>query len=145
MAKVYVTSIVNAPIAQVWDAIRDFNALPQWHPFVESSQIEEKLPSSTIGCVRNFQLAGGGGTIRERLLALSDPDRCCTYAIVEAPMPVSNYVATFRLIKITTTNQTLGEWQASFDVPPEEEEETVKLVTSVFEEGFASVSKLLNA
>ena len=144
MASVLVTSIIRAPIDRVWSAIRDFNALPDWHPFVSASRIEESLPSATIGCVRNFQLQETGETIRERLLALSDADHSCTYSILDAPMPVSNYVATFQLLPITTTNETLGQWQASFEVPDDEHPETIKLITKVFEEGFANVSKLLN-
>jgi hypothetical protein len=145
MANVYVTSIINAPAEKVWEVIRDFNALPSWHPFVESSHIEGDLASDAVGCVRNFQLKDSGGTIRERLLALSDLEQSCSYNILEAPMPVSNYVATFRLISITTTGQTLGEWRASFDVPAAEEEATVALVTSVFEEGFKSASQMLSS
>ena len=110
MANVFVTSIIRAPIDRVWEAIRGFNALPDWHPFVEASHIEEGLPSATIGCVRNFQLKETGDTIREQLLALSDTEHSCTYSILAAPIPVSNYVATFRLIPITTTNETLGQW-----------------------------------
>lgn len=144
MANIYVTAIIDAPAEKVWEAIRDFNALPQWHPFVEASRIEDDLPSDAVGCVRNFQLTDGGDTIRERLLALSDIDRSCTYSILDAPLPVSNYVATFRLLRITTTDQTLGEWRASFDVPAEEEQDTVELVTDVFEEGFKSVGKMLS-
>jgi len=143
MAKVYVTSIVDAPIEQVWEAVRDFNALPEWHPFVISSHIEDDLPSLMIGCVRNFQLKDSGDTIREQLLALSDVEHSCTYSIVASPLPISNYVATFRLIKITTTNQTFGEWQAAFDVSPAEEANAVELVTSVFVEGFSAISELL--
>jgi hypothetical protein len=120
------------------------NALPDWHPFVDASHIEESLPSATIGCVRNFQLKETGGTIREQLLALSDAEHSCTYSILEAPMPVSNYVATFRLIPITTANETFGQWQASFDVPDDEQAATIKLVTDVFEQGFSNISKLLN-
>ena len=39
--------------------------------------------------------------IRERLLALSDYDYSCTYAILESPMGVDNYVATLKLTPVT--------------------------------------------
>lgn len=145
MANIFVTAVIRAPIDRVWNAMRDFNALPAWHPFVAASRIEDDLPSATIGCVRNFQLKETGETIREQLLALSDAEHSCTYSILDAPMPVSNYVATFRLIPITTTNETLGQWQASFEVPHDEKADTVKLITEVFEEGFASLDKLLSS
>ncbi len=143
MAKIYVTAVINAPVDRAWEAIRDFNALPQWHPFIEASRIEDDLLSATVGCIRNFQLKDNGGTIREQLVTLSDVERLCTYSILESPMPVENYVATVRLLEITESNASLGEWQAEFDVPSAEESETVALVTSVFQEGFKNLDQLL--
>lgn len=121
MPEVYVSSIIDAPIEKVWEVLRDFNALPLWHPLVARSRIEEDRPADAIGCIRNFQLTDTGETIREQLLALSDVEYFCTYSILEAPLPVSNYVATVRVRRITMTGQTLGEWQSKFDTPPGEE------------------------
>jgi len=143
MPSVYVATVIDAPLERVWSTIRDFNALPQWHPFIESSRIEDGLHASAIGCIRNFQLKDNGGTIREQLLALSDVDHSCTYSIVEAPLPLRNYRATLRLFRISTTNQTFGQWQAAFDVPLAEQEAAVRLVSSVFEEGLKNLSQVL--
>ena len=30
MAKIFRSSVINAPIDEVWARIRDFNALPDW-------------------------------------------------------------------------------------------------------------------
>ena len=143
MAKVYVTRRIQAPVDRVWETIRDFNALPQWHPFVASSRIEDDLSGATVGCVRNFELQDDGGTIRERLLALSDVDRLCTYSIVEGPIPVENYLATLRLIEVTEDGTTLGEWQAEFDVSPDDQEQTVALVANIFREGLGKLNEKL--
>ena len=88
MTKVFVSAVVDAPIEEVWGKVRDFNGLPQWHPRFSRSHIEDGLPSDRIGCVRNFDIAGGGGTIRERLLTLSDLDHTFTYCILTSPLPV---------------------------------------------------------
>ena len=71
MPEVYVSSIIDAPIEKVWEVLRDFNALPNWHPLVARSRIEEDRPADAIGCIRNFQLTDSGQTIQEQLLALS--------------------------------------------------------------------------
>jgi hypothetical protein len=55
------------------------------------------------------------------LLALSDYDLSCSYAILESPMAVENYVATLSLTPITDGNLTLAEWQAEFDCEPDRE------------------------
>jgi hypothetical protein len=120
MAKVYVSTIVPAPAGAVWEVVRDFNALPKWTPFVAESRIEQGAASDKVGCISNFRLKNGG-RIRERLLALSDYEMSCTYAILESPMGVENYIAVLRLIPVTEGDQTFAEWSAEFDAPPERE------------------------
>jgi len=137
MARVYVSAILPAPVASVWGRVRDFNALPRWTPFVAESRIEENLPSDKVGCIRNFTLKDGG-RIREKLLALSDYDMSCTYAILESPMAVENYIATLSLIPITETNQTFAQWQADFECPPDAEAALIAQIgQGVFAAAFA--------
>ena len=45
MVKVYISSVIDAPADRVWAAIRDFNALPKWHPAIKDSHVEGGLPS----------------------------------------------------------------------------------------------------
>ena len=143
MATVYVSAVIDASLEQVWPYIRAFNGLPDWHPFVAKSCIEDERSETEIGCIRNFQLAESGATIREQLLTLSDSDHRCTYSILDSPMPIEDYVASVQLIEITTTHQTFGHWRADFDVAPADKEEMLELVTSVFREGFANLNKIL--
>ena len=117
MIRVYVSSVIDMPADTVWGRVRDFNALPDWTPFVVESRIENNLPSDRVGCVRNFRLKDGG-TIREQLLALSDYDFQCTYSILESPMGVENYIATLKLTPVTDGNRSFAEWWAEFDAPP---------------------------
>ena len=128
MTKVFVSAVVDATIDQVWDKVRDFNGLPQWHPRFSRSHIEDGLASDRIGCVRNFDIAGGGGTIRERLLTLSDLDHTFTYCILTSPLPVEGYVATLKLYPVTVGNKTLGVWTAEFRVTNGKEADVVEAV-----------------
>ncbi|MGO1078065.1 SRPBCC family protein [Inquilinus sp. CA228] len=142
MIRVTTSSVINAPVDTLWQAIRDFNALPDWHPAIASSKVEDDGPSDRIGCIRSMELAGGGGTIRERLLTLSDSEHCVTYAILAAPMPVENYVATLRLIPVTDGNRSFAEWTAEFDVTAENEAAMRKLIgQGVFQTGFDSLKQ----
>ncbi|MGA1196370.1 MAG: SRPBCC family protein [Candidatus Latescibacterota bacterium] len=147
MAKAHTlaSSVIDAPIEKVWATIRDFNALPAWHPAIADSQIEKGEPSDKIGCIRNFNLKDGGN-IREQLLTLSDIAHTCTYSILESPMPVENYGATLRLLKITDGNRTYIEWSAEFNTPPEAEAEMVALVGGgVFQGGIDALKNILEA
>lgn len=120
MAKVFVSTIIDAPVGRVWAVIRDFNALPAWTPFAAESRIEQGAKADEVGCIRNFRLKNGG-RIRERLLALSDYDFSIVYAILESPMAVESYVATLRLFPVTDGDRSYAEWSAEFDCPPERE------------------------
>lgn len=136
MAHVYTSSVISAPADRIWVAVRDFNALPQWHPNIAESRIEGAAPSDQVGCVRAFRLKDGG-SIRERLLALSDYDYSCTYSILESPMGVENYVATLKLTPITDGNHTFAEWSAEFECPEERETALVEEIgKGVFQIGF---------
>ena len=139
MAQVYTSSVIGAPAERVWAVIRDFNGLPAWHPAIVESRIEGGAPSDQVGCVRAFRLKDGGH-IRERLLALSDYDYSCTYAILESPMGVENYVATLKLTPVTDGGRSFAEWSAEFDCPPEREAELVATIgQGVFQGGFDSL------
>jgi hypothetical protein len=139
MARVFISSVIEISIEGVWARIRDFNALPDWHPAVANSSIENGDPSDKVGCIRNFNLIDGGN-IRERLLALSDTEHLCTYSILESPMAVKSYVATLRLLPITDGNRTYAEWTAEFNCLEEEEESLVNFIGgSVFQGGLDSL------
>ncbi len=136
MAKVYVSSIINAPASDVWERVRDFNALPNWHPRIAESRIENGEPSDKIGCVRNFKLADGE-QLREQLLGLSDYDLFCTYAILDGPMPLTDYVATLRLTPVTDGDRTFIEWSAEFNCASENEADLISGIgQNVFQGGF---------
>jgi hypothetical protein len=141
MTKVYVSTIIDAPAADVWRIVRDFNGLPNWTPFAAESRIEQGQRADQVGCIRNFRLRDGG-VIRERLLALSDYELSMSYAILESPMPVENYIASLSLTPVTDGNRTFAEWQADFDCAPEREAALVQQIgTNVFHAGLAALKQ----
>jgi hypothetical protein len=139
MAQVYISSVITAPASSVWAIVRNFNALPEWTPFVAESRIEQNMPPDQVGCIRNFRLKDGG-KIRERLLALSDYDMSCTYSILESPMGVENYIATLALTPITDGNATFASWKAEFECAEERENDLIKSIgQGVFQAAFTSL------
>jgi uncharacterized protein YndB with AHSA1/START domain len=141
MPRVYVSSVIDAPAAKVWERIRDFNGLPRWHPRIRDSRIENGEPADRVGCVRDFHLQNGD-RIRERLLGLSDYDMFCTYSILESPMPLTDYVATLRLTPVTEGDRTFAEWTAEFECAPAEAEALVAGIgDTVFQAGFSALKR----
>ena len=141
MVNVYVSTVIDAPADTVWARVRDFNGMPLWNPGVADSRIENGEPSDRIGCIRHFHTRDGG-TIRERLLALSDYDYSCTYSILESPMGVENYVATLKFTPVTDGARSFAEWSAEFDCDESRERELTELIgNGVFQGGFDALKR----
>jgi NADPH2:quinone reductase len=139
MVKVRRSTIIDAPMEVVWRILRDFNGHERWHPAVAESRIEEGRKADEIGCVRRFRLADGG-EIREQLLRLSDRDHSFTYCILEAPIPLIDYVATVRLRAVTDGGGTFWEWSSTFRAPEGEEAALALLVgEQIYEAGFDAI------
>jgi hypothetical protein len=136
---VYVSSAINAPIDAIWPLVplvRDFNALPAWHPSIARSLIEQNREGTAVGCIRSFVLKGGE-RVREQLLALSDTHHRFTYSILESDFGRLDYVAEFSLFPITDGNRTFAVWTANFrTVPGQETEKQSMVADGVFQLGF---------
>ena len=141
MPRVYISSVIEAPAARVWERLRDFNGLPRWHPRIRDSRIENGEPADRVGCVRDFHLQNGD-RIRERLLGLSDYELFCTYSILESPMPLTDYIATLRLTPVTDGNRTFAEWTAEFECADADAEGLVNGIgNDVFQAGFDALKR----
>lgn len=140
MARVLVSSVIEAPIAPVWEAIRRFDAAADMLPFVESSPIEEDHEPTTVGAVR-VVTQHDGGVFREVLVAHSDAEHFYSYTFLGSPIPVRNHRTTLRLRPITDGDRTLGEWSSRFDIAPDSEAELVGLM----EENFLAGLRALDA
>ena len=136
MIEVLVSSVIPAGIDRVWAVVRDFNAMPAWHPLIRQSRIETGAPSDQIGCVRNFSLQDGS-RIREQLLALSDSEHSFSYRILEADVPLQDYSAGLSLWRVTDGEATFGRWRAKFNAPAGQEKALSEMVANeVFQAGF---------
>ena len=141
MARVFVSSVINAASDRVWERVRDFNALPKWHPRIRDSRIEDALPSDKVGCIRNFNLQNGDN-IREQLVGLSDFDLFCSYTMLEGPMPLWDYMATLRFTPVTDGARTFAEWSAEISCDPEDDADKVSgNGANVFQGGFDALKR----
>ena len=142
MQRVTRSTIIDAPIERVWAVLRDFNGLPQWHPLIVDSRIENNLASDRVGCIRHFHTRDGG-MIREKLLALSDYEFSCTYEILESPMGVEHYIATLKLTPITDGARCFADWSAEFECAAGREAELTHTIgQGVFHAGFDALKRM---
>ncbi len=143
MVAVVRSTIINAPIEEVWAFLRDFNAHDRWHPAVAESRIEDGKAPDQVGCVRRFRLVDGA-ELREQLLALDDRAKSFTYCILDSPIPLVGYVATVTLKPVTDGSRTYWHWRSAFDPPPERAAELARMVgEDIYMSGFAAARRFL--
>lgn len=139
---------IKAPLAKVWAAIKDYDALPSWHPGFAKDEIV-KGKNNTPGAVRSLTIKDGP-TFTEELLAFSEKDHSYKYRIIESPLPLQDYVSTISLAP-GKDGTTVVTWAGNFkrknpaDNPPEAESDAgaVKLITDVYRGGLANLKKQL--
>ncbi len=140
--------VIKAPVDKVWGASKDFDGLAKWHPALDKDELV-KGSNNAPGAVRALSLKGGG-TIKEELTAFDEATHSFTYRILESPLPVSAYSATFTL-KPGKGATTVIRWSARFkrknpaDNPPDDQtdEAAKKVITGIFSSGLANLKKQL--
>ena len=130
------------PAAKVWAMVGEFGALDTWHPAVVKAEVDGDGGS---GIYRNLTLGGDGGTIRELLLDYSLNGRTYSYAIVEGPLPVANYVSRLAVLPGPEPDSSIIRWTSTFDANGVSDDEAAKLIGGIYQAGFDNLAKMLAA
>ncbi len=109
--KVSESVVINAPVATVWDRVKSFDGLNNWHPAVATDEIVAGQ-NNQAGAVRQLTLKDGG-TIKEKLLEFSDSGHRFRYTILEGVLPVSHYTSTLE-VKPAGKGASKVTWSGSF-------------------------------
>jgi uncharacterized protein YndB with AHSA1/START domain len=140
--KVWTSRVIKAPVADVWNVMRDFAGMGAWHDEISKMHMLKKQRSDKVSGIRDFYF--GDGHLNEELLSLSDLERCFSYRITKSEIPWLNYVSGPRLWPVTSDNTTFGVWTGDWDTSPQ-----VDLVLmprteqNVYQKAFAGVEALL--
>ncbi|MFB9925941.1 SRPBCC family protein [Amycolatopsis halotolerans] len=137
MASTSVSRTVPASPQQVWDLIGGFASLPDWLPYIPES--------TALDGGRTRRLTNPEGeTIVERLVAFSDAERHYSYAILEAPFPVTGYLSTLRVHAIPgQENAAEVQWSGSFTPDGVTDEQAVDLFAGIYRDGLDALHKTL--
>jgi len=147
---VHKTIAINASADKVWNLVKDFNGLNNWHPAVAKDDIVEGT-NNTVGAVRLLSLKGGG-TIKEKLLGFDAAGHSFRYAIVEGVIPVSSYTSHLS-VKSAGDNKSTVTWSGKFkrknvgENPGDSENDktAVDTITGVYQSGLDNLKKLAEA
>jgi hypothetical protein len=133
MATAYYSTVFEHSADEVWSVIRAFDHYA-WAGTGIDAEMEDGRPGDAVGGVRRVET--GNGTIRQRLVAHSDVERCYTYEFCPpSPFPVRDYRATLRVTPVTDRDGAFVEWRATFDCAPDERD---RWVTQFERDGFAN-------
>ncbi|MET0124902.1 SRPBCC family protein [Pseudomonas caspiana] len=122
---------VPASADQVWQLVGGFLSLPDWLPFIVSSE------SSEGGRVRTLTTADGA-VIVEKLQTFDEANRTYSYSIVEGPFPVTNYLATL-VVAAAGDQETIVTWSGSFTPDGISDAEAEALFQEVYEGGLGAL------
>jgi len=133
MTKIAMSADLDVSADDAWKLIGNFNALPDWHPLVETSELTEKDQERRLSLV-------GGGTVIERLENIDAKTRTYSYSIVDSPLPVKNYKAT---LKVTGEGKGCKvEWSSEFDANPGYENDALEALQDIYQTGFENLKKM---
>jgi hypothetical protein len=121
------------PVAEVWKRIGGFNALPEWNPMFEKSELAEG------GQVRRLTVPGVG-VIEERLEGSDEQGHSYSYTIIDSPLPVADYHSTIRVRE--EGDEAVVEWEGSFEPKGASMEEVGKTIQGVYQTGLDNLKKL---
>jgi len=137
---------INASPAVVWEKIKNFDALKDWHPAVAESTADK---GNSVGSVRQVKLKSGG-ELTETLENYDDAKMKYSYRAKDGgALPVSNYTST---ISVSAEGSlAVVEWRGAFyrgflnnDPPPElNDDAAMKAITGVYTSGLENLKKLL--
>ncbi|MEW2621343.1 SRPBCC family protein [Streptomyces sp. NPDC048106] len=135
MASTSVSRTVPASPDRVWSLIGGFATLPDRLPSIlESTPLEG-------GRVRRLKNPDGE-VITERLVDFTEAERHYSYAILQAPFPVSGYVSTLRVHPVPGRDDAAEiQWSGRFHPDNATEDE----VAGLYRDGLDALHKTLTA
>jgi hypothetical protein len=120
----------------VWQLIGGFNSLPDWLPYIPSSELSDG------GRIRRL-VNPDGDAIVERLIAFDEDARSYTYSILEAPFPVTGYRATLRVQASGEPFTSKVSWSGEFTPNGVSDAQASSLFTSIYKDGLAALAESL--
>ncbi|MFZ6647762.1 SRPBCC family protein [Undibacterium sp. TJN25] len=117
---------------QVWALIGGFGSLPDWLPYIPTSELAEG------GRLRSLATPDGQRIV-ERLLSFDHAARSYSYAILEAPFPVTDYRSTLRVKASGDGRGSVVEWSGEFTPNGVSDADASALFREIYEDGLKAL------
>lgn len=136
MATTAATIELPVPADRVWQLIGGFDSLPDWLPYIPTSDLSEG------GRVRTL-VNEDGGVIVERLEAFDNAARSYSYSILQAPFPVTGYLFTIAVHAGEGPDSARVEWSGTFTPDGIGDDEATVLFHGIYANGLTALKQSL--
>lgn len=126
----------------VWKAVKDFDNFG-WHPAIASTQLTAGR-NNEAQAVRTLILKDGA-RITEQLRKHDDAQMVQRYAILDSPLPVTDYAASIE-VRADEGGGSIVTWQSRFrrKADPSTNDETVRgMIGGILASGLANLKRML--
>ena len=136
MTKVSMTAQIAADPAKVWTMLGRFDGLDAWMPSIASCEGTGSGP----GAKRTLTM-GDGASVIEELVSVDESARRYSYKILEAPIPIKNYLST---LSVTGEGSGSGvSWACEFEADGASEADMVAMLVDLYQDSLDNAKKLL--
>jgi hypothetical protein len=137
MAEVHEEGELGASVDEVWKLISDFGG------FIEAMGLPVDLEGEGIGQTRTIKM-GAVPTI-EKLEERDDANKRLVYSIIQAALPVENYLATMQL-SAAGDGRTKIVWTSKFDIAGDTSpEDAVNIMSGIYKAGIGGLQARFGA
>lgn len=131
---------IDASADAVWAKAKDFGGLNTWHPAIARDEIVEGKDNEP-GAVRQLTTKDGA-TIKEQLLRYDEASRSYEYAILESPLPITDYDSTL-IVQTDGADKCTVSWYSSFKSNGKADDKTATdAVAGIYAAGLDNLKKL---
>jgi hypothetical protein len=125
-------------VEATWAMIGNFCGIKTWHPAISSCEESEKDGAK----IRTLTTKDGAKFV-EKLVKWDDKDHSYTYAILESPLPVSNYVSTIKVEADDEPGKVAVTWSSTFDPKDVPERTAKKVIADIYLAGLLALKSQL--
>lgn len=137
MSEVRVSINIARPAEDVWSLLGGFDWLPRWLDVIASSSLSD---SGRLRCLKTAD----GAIIIERLLTFDEGAKHYSYALLEGPSPVIEYVGTMSA-QDDGKGGTLASWSSTFVVQGADEAQVVAHFEALYLKGLQRLKAIIES
>jgi hypothetical protein len=137
---------IEAPAAKVWEAVKDFDGLANWHPMFSGGVIKSGA-NNEPGAVRTMTVKEGP-SFDEELLTWDAASRKFSYRLIDpVPLPVAHYFGSMEVVQIKR-DTTAVIWSSHYLNNSDgkmKDEEVIAFINGAFRVGLDNLKPMLES